>query len=50
MRYLKLFLCVLFVGTVLPMTPLSAAPLKLLGPDDVSCKGWKKRKRPANPS
>ena len=46
MCYLKWFLCALLFGTVLPMAQVSATPLKLLGPDDVSCKGWKKQNDP----
>ena len=46
MHHSKLFICLLFCGTFAPMSQISAAPLKLLGLDDMSCAAWKKQSDP----
>ena len=43
MRYSKPFACLLLAGALIPTSPISAAPLKLLELDDMSCAAWKKK-------
>jgi hypothetical protein len=43
MRHSKLFACLLLAGAFIPVSHMSAAPLKVLGLDDMSCAAWKKK-------
>lgn len=42
MRYSKFFACLLLAGTLIQASHISAAPLRVLGLDDMSCAAWKK--------
>jgi len=46
MHHLKLVARLLLVGALIPASHMSAAPLKLLGLDDMSCAAWKKKVDP----
>ena len=46
MRHSKLFACLLLAGTLVQASHISAAPLKVLGLDDMSCAAWKKESDP----
>jgi hypothetical protein len=43
MHHSKHVVCLLFAGALIPTSHISAAPLKLLGLDDMSCAAWKKK-------
>lgn len=43
MHYSKLAACLLLAGALIPTSHISAASLKLLGLDDMSCAAWKKK-------
>jgi len=42
MHHSKLFACLLLAGTLSQTSHISAAPLSVLGLDDMSCAAWKK--------
>jgi hypothetical protein len=46
MRHSKLFACLLLAGTLIQTSHISAAPLSVLGLDDMSCAAWKKESDP----
>lgn len=46
MRNRLIFTALLCVGLCVSPASLMAAPVKLLGPDDISCQAWKKQKDP----
>lgn len=43
MHHSKLFVCLLLAGALIPTLHISAAPLRVLGLDDMSCAAWKKK-------
>jgi len=43
MHHSKPFACLLLAGALIPTSRISAAPLKLLELDDMSCAAWKKK-------
>lgn len=43
MHHSKLFACLLLAGALIPTSHTSAAPLSVLGLDDMSCAAWKKK-------
>jgi len=43
MHHSKLFACVLLPGALIATSHLSAAPLRVLGLDDMSCAAWKEK-------
>ena len=46
MRQSKLYACLLLAGALMPGLCMSAAPLRLLGLEDMSCAAWKKKSDP----
>ena len=42
MHHSKLFACLLLAGTLIQTSHISAAQLRVLGLDDMSCAAWKK--------
>lgn len=46
MHHSKLFICLLFAAALISTSKMSAAPLRLLTLDDMSCAAWKKRVDP----
>lgn len=41
MRHSRLFACLLLAGALIAISHISAAPLRVLGLDDMSCAAWK---------
>ena len=46
MGHSKLFACLLLAGAFIPILHISAASLRVLGLDDMSCAAWKRRSDP----
>ena len=46
MHHSKRFACLLLAGALIPISAISAAPLRVLGMDDMSCAAWKKKTDP----